>query len=125
MVLHGPGLDNYSSDASDWERSFGPLDSPWLGEDAAGGEARIHIHTATGLLCSLDVAKRDVDQHFWICPRDVKWAIRDKFGVPVAWQTLLHGTPTIKASRRGSTGEGSERERRDPIHYECCHKVTR
>ena len=91
VVLHGPGLDNYSSDASDWERSVGPLDSPWLGEDAAGGEARIHIHTATGLLCSLDVVKRDVDQHVWICPRDVKWAIRDKFGVPVPWQTLLHG----------------------------------
>ena len=84
VVLHG--LDDYSSDASG-----GPLDSPWLGEDAAGGEARIHIHTATGLLCSLDVVKRDVDEHVWICPRDVKWAIRDKFGVPVAWQTLLHG----------------------------------
>ena len=84
VVLHG--LDDYSSDASG-----GPLDSPWLGEDAAGGEARIHIHTATGLLCSLDVVKRDVDEHVWICPRDVKWAIRDKFGVPVPWQTLLHG----------------------------------
>ena len=63
---------------------------PWLEEEPGGGEARIHVNTPDGLLCSFDLARRDASSEWWVTPRDVQWAIRHLFGIPMSRQTLLH-----------------------------------